>query len=160
METSRQVQKISVSDELYQKLKSDVEKQKREKEKEALQGLIARYKEIEADLNDPKSDINQDEWISFDSDEFRACMKKHILIINENTWEPSKIELPIENIKKILKPAKMKIKDKFYPFDLPAEDELKAILFDKPRGIKKNYQCGVYLDEHMTTKWMGEVITP
>ena len=32
METSRQVQKISVSDELYQKLKSDVEKQKREKE--------------------------------------------------------------------------------------------------------------------------------
>ena len=46
METSRQVQKISVSDELYQKLKSDVEKQKREKEKEALQGLIARYKEI------------------------------------------------------------------------------------------------------------------
>ena len=97
METSRQVQKISVSDELYQKLKSDVEKQKREKEKEALQGLIARYKEIEADLNDPKSDINQDEWISFDSDEFRACMKKHILIINENTWEPSKIELPIEN---------------------------------------------------------------
>ena len=56
-------------------------------------------------------------------------MKKHILIINENTWEPSKIELPIENIKKILKPAKMKIKDKFYPFDLPAEDELKAILF-------------------------------
>ncbi len=160
METSRQVQKISVSDELYQKLKSDVEKQKREKEKEALQGLIARYKEIEADLNDPKSDINQDEWISFDSDEFRACMKKHILIINENTWEPSKIELPIENIKKILKPAKMKIKDKFYPFDLPAEDELKAILFDKPRGIKKNYQCGVYLDEHMTTKWMGKVITP
>ena len=68
METSRQVQKISVSDELYQKLKSDVEKQKREKEKEALQGLIARYKEIEADL------------ISIRTNGFRLILMNFVLV--------------------------------------------------------------------------------
>lgn len=159
METSRQVSRITVSEEQYKKLESDVQKLQKEERTKKLRELLEKYKMVEACMDDMHSNGNERKWISVENDGFRICMDLRILIVNEVDMEPRKIAIPIykEDEKCLKKRAKVQVKDNYYYFDIPNETELRAVLFDDNKGMKKAYSCGIFADEHFMGKCLGKV---
>ena len=159
MEMSRQVSRITVSEEQYKKLESDVQKLQKEERTKKLRELLEKYKMVEERMDNMNSNGNERKWISVEKGGFRICMDLRILIVNEADVEPRKIAIPIpqEDEKCLKKCAKVKVKDNYYNFDIPNEKELRALLFDDNKGMKKNYSCGIFVDEPFMEKCLGKV---
>lgn len=64
METSRQVSRITVSEEQYKKLESDVQKLQKEERTKKLRELLEKYQNIEMRMDDKSSEGNEQKWIS------------------------------------------------------------------------------------------------
>ena len=118
METSRQVSRITVSEEQYKKLESDVQKLQKEERTKKLRELLEKYQNIEMRMDDKSSEGNEQKWISVEKDGFRICMDLRILIVNEENMEPRRITFPIskEEEKCVKTSKKVQVKDKNYLF--------------------------------------------
>ena len=159
METSRQVSRITVSEEQYKTLESDVQKLQKEEKTKKLRELLEKYQNIEMRMDDKYSKGNGQKWISVEKDGFRICMDPRILIVNEADMEPRKITIPIskEDEKCVKTHRRVQVKDNYYSFEIPNETELKAVLFNSEKGMKKAYTCGIYLDGNFNAKCLGKV---
>lgn len=159
METSRQVSRITVSEEQYKKLESDVQKLQKEERTKKLRELLEKYKMVEERMDNMNSNGNERKWISVEKGGFRICMDLRILIVNEEDMEPRRITIPIskEEEKCVKTSKKVQVKDKNYLFVIPDETELRAVLFDAEKGMKKAYTCGIYQDGHFMAKCLGKV---